>query len=182
MNTMKNRKPLEKLFRKHQFSDFKWIDPQKIVVSQWVRMKCTFGCREYGKNACCPPNTPSVDECRSFFQEYANGVVFHFEKQLENPEDRHEWTKGISKKLLSLEREVFLAGNPKAFLLFMDSCNLCNTCGEERTKCNNKRSARPTPEAMAIDVFSTVRQLGYPIKVLRNYSETMNRYAFLLIE
>jgi predicted metal-binding protein len=179
---MNNRKQLEKLFRKHRFSNFKWIDPQDIVVSQWVRMKCTFGCREYGKNACCPPNTPSVDECRSFFREYANGVVFHFEKKLENPEDRHEWTKGINKKLLSLERDVFLAGNPKAFLLFMDSCNLCNNCEEERTRCNNKRSARPTPEAMAIDVFSTVRHLGYPIEVLRNYSETMNRYAFLLIE
>jgi hypothetical protein len=35
---------------------------------------------------------------------------------------------------------------------------------------------------MAVDVFSTVRQLGYPIQVLRDYSETMNRYAFLLVE
>jgi predicted metal-binding protein len=64
----------------------------------------------------------------------------------------------------------------------MDSCNLCKDCAEERVKCKNKQSARPTPEAMAIDVFSTVRQLGYPIQVLRDYSQTMNRYAFLLIE
>ena len=179
---MSKREQLDELFVKHKFKDFKWTDPKSFVVSEWVRMKCTFGCREYGKNACCPPNTPSVDECRSFFREYSEGVVFHFEKKLEKPEQRHKWTKGINERLLSLEREVFLAGNPKAFLLYMDSCDICKNCAEERVRCMNKRSARPTPEAMAIDVFSTVRQLSYPIKVLRDYSETMNRYAFLLVE
>jgi predicted metal-binding protein len=179
---MSSRKQLEELFFKHGFTDFKWIDPQNIVIAQWVRMKCMFGCKEYGKNACCPPNTLPVQECRSFFREYSQGVVFHFEKKFEKPEQRHEWTKGINAKLLSLERKVFWAGNPKAFLLFMDSCNLCTDCAEERVKCKNKRSARPTPEAMAVDVFSTVKALDYPIKVLENYSETMNRYAFLLVE
>lgn len=178
---MSNRKQLENLFRKHRFEDFKWVDPRKIVVSHWVRMKCMFGCREYGKNACCPPSTPSVDECKNFFGEYAECAVFHFQKNVEKPEDRHEWTKEIDARLLKLEREVFLAGNPKTFLLFMDSCDVCETCAEERTKCKNKRSARPTPEAMAIDVFSTVKQLDYPIEVLKDYSASMNRYAFLLV-
>jgi hypothetical protein len=35
---------------------------------------------------------------------------------------------------------------------------------------------------MAADVFSTVKQVGYPIEVLQDYSQTMNRYAFLLVE
>jgi predicted metal-binding protein len=179
---MSNRKQLENLFRKHRFEDFKWVDPRKIVVSHWVRMKCMFGCREYGKNACCPPSTPSVDECKDFLGEYAECAVFHFQKNVEKPEDRHDWTKGINARLLKMEREVFLAGNPKTFLLFMDSCDVCETCAEERAKCKNKRSARPTPEAMAIDVFSTVKQLNYPIEVLKDYSASMNRYAFLLVE
>jgi len=179
---MSNRKQLEELFHEHRFKDFKWIDPQKIAVSEWVRMKCMFGCIDYGKIACCPPNTPPVDECRIFFREYREAVVFHFEKKVEKPEERHEWARGINEKLLDLEREVFLAGNQKAFLLFMDSCGLCKNCAEERVKCRNKRSARPPPEAMAVDVFSTVGQLGYPIEVLRDYSQTMNRYAFLLVE
>jgi predicted metal-binding protein len=140
-----------------------------------------FGCREYGRNACCPPNTPPVDECRGFFREYSEGVVFHFEKKVEKPEDRHQWARGINGRLLNLEREVFLADNPKTFLLFMDSCNICKECAGERVRCNNKKSARTTPEAMAVDVFSTVKQLGYPIKVLCDYSEAMNRYAFLLV-
>ena len=179
---MSSRKQLEELFFKHGFTDFKWIDPQNIVIAQWVRMKCTFGCKEYGKNACCPPNTLPVQECRGFFSEYSQGVVFHFEKKFEKPEQRHAWTKGINNKLLKLEREVFCADNPKAFLLFMDSCGLCADCAEERSECKNKKSARPTPEALAIDVFSTIKALGYPIKVLQGYSEKMHRYAFLLIE
>jgi predicted metal-binding protein len=179
---MSKREKLEKLFLKHGFEDFKWISPQNIVVSQWVRMKCVFGCKDYGKNACCPPHTPPVIDCRNFFGEYSEGVIFHFAKKVEKPEERHEWARSINEKLSSLEREVFLAGNPKAFLLFMDSCSLCKNCAEERVECKNKRMARPSPEAMAVDVFSTVRRVGYPIEVLSDYSETMNRYAFLLVE
>jgi predicted metal-binding protein len=106
-----------------------------------------------------------------FFHEYNEGIIFHLEKKLEKPEDRHEWLKGINQSLLSLDRDAFLAGNPKAVLLFVDSCDLCKDCAEERTRCNDKRSARPTPEAMAVDVFSTVRPLCYPIQVLRDYLE-----------
>jgi predicted metal-binding protein len=179
---MSDRRRLEELFLKHKFEDFRWIDPKNIVVSRWVRMKCMFGCTEYGKIACCPPNTPSVDECKSFFSEYSEGAIVHFEKKLEDPEERHEWARDNNEKLLGLERDVFLADNPKTFLLFMDFCSLCKNCGEERIKCKNKKSARPPPEAMAVDVFSTVRQLGYPIEVLQDYSQTMNRYAFLLIK
>lgn len=178
---MNNRKKMEEIFIKHKFNDFKWINPQKIVVSNWVRMKCMFGCDEYGKTACCPPNTPPVDECQKFFREYTEGVVFHFTKKFPDPEQRHEWSRGINKRLLRLEHEIFLAGNQKAFMLFMDSCTLCKTCERERINCKNKKLVRPNPDAMAVDVYSTVRQLNYPIEVLRNYTDTMNRYAFLLI-
>jgi predicted metal-binding protein len=51
-----------------------------------------------------------------------------------------------------------------------------------RSECKEPRSARPTPEAMAVDVFSTVRKIGYPIEVLSDYRQAMNRYAFLMIE
>jgi len=34
----KTRKFLIGLFEKHEYEDYKWIDPQKIVVSHWARM------------------------------------------------------------------------------------------------------------------------------------------------
>jgi len=106
----------------------------------------------------------------------------HFEKKVDKPEDRYAWTRQVNTKLLKLERDVFVAGYPKAFLLFMDTCYLCNDCSGSRIKCLNKKLARPTPEALAVDVYSTVRQVGYPIEVLYDYSQKMDRYAFLMIE
>ncbi|MFW9903477.1 MAG: DUF2284 domain-containing protein [Candidatus Thorarchaeota archaeon] len=183
METTEGRKNLKELFLNHGFKDFKWINPrQQIVVSQWVRMKCIFGCPAYGQIASCPPNTVSVMECKNFFHEYEEGVIFHFEKQFENPEDRHVWSREINLKLVELEREVFLSGHVKAFLLFMDSCEICKKCTKVREECKHPRLSRPSPEGMAIDVFATVSKIGYPIKVLEDYTETMNRYAFLLVE
>lgn len=176
------REKMEELFQKHGFEDFHLIDPVEIVVAQWVRMKCMFGCGDYGKNACCPPNVPSVAECERFFKEYKTAAIFRFEKQVEKPEDRHEWTKQVNAGLLQLERAVFLAGYEKVFLLFMDGCSFCAECVKVRESCKNPRQARPTGEALAIDVYTTVRKIGYPIQVCADYSHPMNRYAFLLIE
>jgi len=179
---MRKYQKLEKLFGKHGFTDFTWIKPADMVVSRWVRMKCTYGCAEYGRNACCPPNVPSVQECREFFDEYGAVAVFHFEKRVRKPEDRKPWARRINRALLKLEREVFLAGYQKAFLLPMDSCELCAACACARELCKNPKLARPTPEALAVDVFATAGRCGYPIEVLSAYSQPMNRYAFLLVE
>ncbi len=179
---MADREALESLFRKRGYTDFAWIEPKDIVVAQWVRMKCRFGCDEYGRTATCPPNVPSVDECRRFFSEYSAAVVFRFEKRLDDPEDRHNWARSVNQKLLELEREVFISGHERAFLVFMDSCHLCPECVATKADCTNPEAARPTPEALAVDVFSTVRLLGLPIHVLSDYTQPMNRYAFLLIE
>jgi predicted metal-binding protein len=179
---MTDGQALEALFVKHGYTDFRWIDPKEIVVAQWVRMKCMFGCGEFGRNASCPPHVPSVPECRQFFEGYMRAAVFHFAKTVDAPEDRHEWTRGVNAGLVALERAVFLAGYEKAFLLAMDSCGLCEECAGVREECKVPRSARPTPEAMGVDVFSTVRRIGYPLEVLTDYRQAMNRYAFLLIE
>lgn len=183
--TETKQEKLEKFFQAYAQEcdyDFKWIDPKKIVVSQWVRMKCMFGCNEYGKNSCCPPSVPPVPECERFFHEYSTAVIFHFTKRVDKPEDRHDWTKKVNLKLLNLERDVFLSGYERAFLLFMDSCSICIDCGGSREKCKNPKMARPGPESMAVDVYSTVRQYGFPIEVRSNYAQEMNRYAFLMIK
>jgi predicted metal-binding protein len=179
--TKKKRDELGSIFHKYSFEDYKWINPSKIVVSQWVRMKCTFGCREYGKTASCPPNVPSVAECERFFHEYKDAAIFHFQKKMKNPEDRFTWTRKVNMKLVNLEREVFLSGYERAFLLFMDSCCICKECSGDRVTCKEPRLSRPAPEAMAVDVFSTVKQVGYAIEVLSDYSQAMNRYSFLMV-
>lgn len=172
---------LDRLFTEHGYADYRWIDPKQIIVRQWVRVKCMFGCGEYGHTACCPPHTLSVAECERFFHEYEHAVIFRFCRTVEKPEDRFAWTRKVNTGLSRLEREVFLAGYERAFLLFMDSCCMCRECTGNREACQNPRMARPAPEAMAVDVYSTVRQFGYPIAVRTAYDQEMSRFAFLMI-
>ena len=179
--TPKKRQMLDAIFKKKGYTDYKWIDPKKIIVSQWVRMKCKFGCGEYGVGGACPPNTPSVTECEQFFNEYSDAAILHFEGTMDKPEDRHAWSRRINAKLVKLEREVFLAGYERAFMLFMDSCCCCKECTGDRQACKEPRMARPAPEAMAVDVYSTVRQYGFPIRVRTDYDQQMDRYAFLMV-
>jgi predicted metal-binding protein len=173
---------LEPIFVRHGCTDFKWIDPRHIVVSQWVRVKCTFACSDYGQTATCPPNTPSVADCRAFFGEYARGVLFRFAHRVERPEDRKPWMRQVVERLMLVERDVFLAGYPGVFLLAPDNCSLCADCSVELRNCRHLGSSRPAPEAFAVDVFSTVRRHGYPIEVLTDYDQVMNRYGILLVE
>ena len=175
------QKQIDEVLKSHGYTDYKWIDPRHIIVAQWVRMKCMFGCGEYGRSGACPPNTPSVTECERFFKEYTNALILHFEGRMENPEDRHAWSAKINAKLVKLERDVFLSGFERAFLLFMDSCCFCKECTGNRQSCEQPRMARPAPEAMAVDVYSTVRQYGFEINVRTDYDQKMDRYAFLMV-
>ena len=177
-----DKENVENVFRESGFGDFRWLSGVDVVVADWVRVKCMFGCGAYGKSGCCPPNVPSVAECRAFFENYSNVAVFRVTKQVAKPEDRFGWSREVNRKLLDVEKAVFLAGYHKAFLLFMDNCSLCADCPGERAKCVNPRLSRPTVEAMAVDVYTTVRQIGYPIQVLSDYTQAMNRYAMLLIQ
>jgi predicted metal-binding protein len=176
------RAALDQLIKEHGYSDYKWIDPAKIIVAQWVRMKCMFGCSGYGRCAVCPPNTLSVAENERFFNEYNTAVILHFEGKMDKPEDRHAWAKKINAKLVKLERAVFLAGFERAFQLFMAPCRICKECTGRRETCQEPGRARPTPEAMAVDVFSTARQFDFPINVRTEYDQNMDRYAFLMIQ
>jgi predicted metal-binding protein len=173
---------IETMFEKDGFTDYQWIDPKDIVVAQWVRVKCMFGCPNYGRKAACPPHTPSVSECERFFKEYKHAVVFHIKAQFDVPEDRFAWYKKMTLKLSELEKKVFLSGFEKAFILLFGGCPLCKECRIERSLCKQPEKARPAPEAFAVDVYSTVKKLGYPIAVKTELTQAMDRYVFLMVQ
>ena len=74
---MEGIRQVEAICTNHSCSDYRWIDPKEVIVAQWVRMKCMFGCGEYGRNASCPPNVPTISECERFFMEYKKAILFH---------------------------------------------------------------------------------------------------------
>jgi len=88
----------------------------------------------------------------------------------------------MQKKAVALEREVFLADFPKAFVFPPAPCRLCNPCPGKKRECKQPYTARPTLEAFAVDVYSTARKMGYPIHVLKGYDEETNRFGLLLVE
>lgn len=179
---MPDQQTIETIARQHDCGDFAWISGADVQVRQWVRFKCTFGCNTYGKKGGCPPAVPSLGECREFFSEYGRILVLHLAVKFDHPDDRKEWSRKKNLELLALERTVFLAGCHKAFLLFMDECRICAECPGTREGCKSPALARPCPEALGVDVFATVRSAGFPIEVLSDYDQEMNRYAFLLVE
>jgi len=172
---------IEAIARAHGFDDFRWTSGKDVEVRQWVRFKCMFGCGSYGKRAGCPPAVPPIAECRELFLEYQNILIVQITAQV-GPADLVSWSRKINLALLPLEREVFLAGYPKALLLFMDECRLCDECPPTRAECKNPVMARPCPEALGVDVFSTVRDAGFQIDVVTDFKQEMKKYAFLLVD
>lgn len=179
---MKKYPDIINIFKKHGCADHKFIKPKSIVVSQWVRMKCMFGCKGFGKSLSCPPNTPSIPECREFFSEFKDAVMFRFTTKVDKPEDRKPWSEKINEDLLTVEREVFLLGYYKTFMLLINECRRCVKCSGKKELCAHPNKLRPMPEAMGVDLFATARNNGYPIEVLKDYDESMNRYAILMVQ
>ena len=173
---------IDPIVRHHAFSDYRWLDPAAILVAEWVRMKCQFGCPHYGRAAACPPNTPSVDGCRRFFGEYQHALIFHLQNAEAETRARHAWSAQTNRSLVALERDVFLAGYPEAFALFTDACHLCEECVPRKGECREPALARPSATGMAIDVFGTARSLGYTIEVLTRPTSPANYFAFLMVD
>lgn len=48
--------------------------------------------------------------------------------------------------------------------------------------CIHAGQVRPSAEACGIDVYSTVRANGYPIEVVKDYSDDPNYYGLVLIK
>ena len=175
-------KQIEKLARAHSLGDFKWMDPRTIIPRHWVREKCIYGCPRYGQKACCPPEVPSVAECKAFFAEYRYGLFYHLTKKFGDPKERFRWAREANKRVFALEREVFLSGFYKAFAFTAAPCNLCEHCKNTKRECWNPLVSRPTLEAFGVDVYATAHKMGYPLQVVKGYEEETNRFGLLLLE
>ncbi len=173
---------IERMAQAHDLGDFQWIQPGAIITGHWVRAKCLYGCPRYGQKACCPPEVPAVSECVNFFKDYKSGLFFHFSRKFKKPEMRFSWFREANRRVLNLEKEVFLSGFYKAFAFPPAPCNLCGRCQESKRECRQPLASRPTLEAFCVDVFATARKMGYEIQVLKGYEEEMNRFGLLLIE
>ena len=178
---MTDKEKIESIIRDTGLTDYRWMDPREVVVAHWVRVKCMFGCEDYGYGTC-PPNTPPVDECRQFFREYSTGLVFRVTTFADKDDYPVKWSRQMTDSLLEIERRIFLMGHEKTFLLNQTCCAVCKDCPGNMIECTDKKRARPSPESFAVDVYTTVKKFGYDLRVVSENPSEINRFAFILIE
>jgi predicted metal-binding protein len=146
----------------------KVIPASKVVTSEWVRLKCQFGCDAYGKRRTCPPLSPSPFVTRRMLKDFS-GAIFVAFRVPDGGVERRLRRKG-RRLLASLERELFLDGYYSAFAMGFGPCNICPSC-DLSADCKYPEIARPSMEACGIDVYATARGAGFPLRVVRTYEE-----------
>ena len=148
------------------------VNVADIAVDERVRLKCRVPlCDSYHKNLMCPPYVPTVAEFREALNRYSMAILIQVSAELEKPY-ANEPTEEVfvpAKKLHELvnfgEKEAFIAGFRFAAGFIGGCCRLCDECVavDGSTKCRFPFKARPSMEAMGIDVMATVEKAGLSI-------------------
>lgn len=150
-------------------TDAKIVPADSVVTAAWVRLKCQFGCDGYNRRLSCPPYTPTPQQTREVIACYRRALLVHCKS-----------SPSTTEIVVKLEREIFLRGFYKAFGFGAGPCRLCKKCNLE--ECAHPEEARPSMEACGIDVYATARGNGFPIEVVRDYSDAQNHYGLILID
>ena len=165
----------------------KAIHVKQVVVDERVLLKCRIPqCMYYGQNRMCPPYTPTPREFREYISKYTHAVIVQVEtvypEILEKPA-RSEGAKLsevarelqnivkpidlVWKKLHTIvgivEKEAFNRGYYFSSGLGSAACRLCDKC-DVTSPCKHPFEARPSMEAVGIDVFATSKNAGLEIR------------------
>lgn len=161
------------------------IPTDKIVVAEWVNLKCRYGCSQYNRSWCCPPATPRPEKARAIIGEYSTALILigtqtcpEFYRNTESKRiNQVRYWKGA----IVLERMLFLEGYYKAFGLVGECCALCKDCAFP-DECRFPQEKRPTVESFSIDVIGTMQGIGIAPRVARHRMESFSHYGIILLE
>ncbi len=84
----------------------KVIDTDTIVVEEWVRWKCKYGCPFYEKDAFHPPCAPDAESTGKVVKEYSRAILMNGPKG-----------KILTEAVVKLEGEAYHMGYYRAFAL-----------------------------------------------------------------
>lgn len=157
--------------RRIGFQDAALIPAHQVITAPWVRMKCRFGCREYGKSLQCPPYAMTPEEFRALLADYSQAIMV---QDMPPGRDFHRW-------LLELEQEASQAGFHKALAFGAGPCTLCKACPPSGL-CRYPEQVRPSMEACGIDVYATARNAGFYVEPANRSSQYVRYFGILLVE
>lgn len=155
----------------------KIINPKSVVVGDWVRLKCQYGCGGYGQSLTCPPYSPTPDYTRKMLEEYSRGLLM----QVTDISFDSKPDFSLERIVANLEREIFLDGYFKVFGMAAGPCGLCKSC-ETKKPCKHPHEARPAMEACGIDVYTTARNNGFELNVVTSEDALCSFLSLLVIE
>jgi predicted metal-binding protein len=163
-----------------------------VVMDPRVSLKCQIPrCVHYGRNLMCPPNCIKPEEFAKSLERYEFAILVQakiitdlgsVERRLgatslieviNDEEYRRQLrasTRSFEEILTKLERDAMMKGHRFALALSGGACSLCDECvgissGEP---CRHPFQARPSMEAVGIDVILTAKNAGagleFPVK------------------
>jgi predicted metal-binding protein len=148
------------------------IDISNIVIDERVRLKCQVPlCGSYRNNLMCPPYVPSVTEFHDALKLYSSAIILQVTAELKNSRTdiQSEEIFSPAKKLHELvnfaEKKAFSEGYRFATGFIGGCCRLCDECVAIHggKQCRFPFKARPSMEAVGIDVITTAEKVGLPI-------------------
>lgn len=160
-------------------SDTRVIPADMVELDERVRLKCLVGrCYNYGQSANCPPHTPEPEFMRKALRRYQWAVLFRAEVPPEIFANFKEYDgegEKYNRKLLAISNQIeSLAFRDGYYLAMGFGCGSCkgSLCDGmycqvlDSGRCRFMLRARPSMEAVGIDVFGLAAKVGwksYPI-------------------
>ncbi|MEJ2271740.1 MAG: DUF2284 domain-containing protein [Candidatus Bathyarchaeota archaeon] len=167
------------------------FNAKDVVIDQRVKMKCQVPpCKDYGKNLMCPPYVMNINELRDVLSKYEWALLIQVEAPF-NTEVKNEISQtgdvgslyknkeflmafgqnfGSNFNLLHLiinkvEAKASMLGYRFATGFKAGACKLCPECVAENSgkHCRHPYQARPSMEAVGIDVLKTAEIAGLPV-------------------
>jgi hypothetical protein len=84
----------------------KVIETSSVVVEEWVRWKCLYGCAFHGKDAYHPPCAPDAESTKRVMREFSKAILMTGPKG-----------KALTETAVRLEGEAYHMGYYKAFAM-----------------------------------------------------------------
>ena len=141
---------------------------KELRVDDRVRLKCRLNtCEQYGANLMCPPHVPDLAETSQILEKYTFALVMQITEPLSGSdyiEPFHKIKNNFGQIIVELEKEAFRMGFTLTTGLSGGHCTLCETCARKEGKftCRHPQQARPSMEALGMDVGEVCRRLGLP--------------------
>jgi predicted metal-binding protein len=153
--------------RENGVTDAMTINAADIVVDERVRLKCQVPrCDSYGQNLMCPPYVPSVEDFRCQLSLFSKALLIKISADIGNAcTGAYEPANRLHDAVNGGEKKAFDAGYRFATGLIGGCCRLCDECviTEGSSKCRFPFKARPSMEAMGIDVIATSERAGWAV-------------------